>query len=109
MDENLDTTVSGRVSSRMRRLAETAAELRNTTLSQFVAEALERAISEALSEASAELQCEKVSLVDGTPNLPRRANLKRRAQLTVLNRKKKVKKPATRLIPTSRLTSSNTS
>lgn len=43
MEDNLLTTVSGRVSPRTRRLAETAAELRGSTLSAFVAQAVEHA------------------------------------------------------------------
>ncbi len=54
MEDNLLTTVSGRVSPRTRRLAETAADLQNSTLSAFVADAVEHAALRELRSAATE-------------------------------------------------------
>ncbi len=54
MEDNLLTTVSGRVSARTRRLAETAADLRGSTLSAFVAHAVERAALRELRRTATE-------------------------------------------------------
>ena len=55
-DHKRTETLSTRVDGRTRRLAQTVAELRHTTLSRFVADAVERAVYEGLSVASTHLK-----------------------------------------------------
>ena len=55
-DHKRTETLSTRVDGRTLRLAQAVAELRHTTLSRFVADAVEQAVYEALSLASAHLK-----------------------------------------------------